>query len=373
MSSRIKGFDGVRAIAVLLVFFQHKAGFGPGHLGVWMFFVLSGFLIAGILAKQRLSIESGASRYMRELSYFMFRRTIRIFPVYYLVLGFLSICVLIGFLGQEYRAGLPYHFAYLSNIWIGQIKQEWEGPFSHFWSLAIEEQFYLLFAPLLLATHVRRHWQICVIFILAGLSSLWFSKSAGAREILIYTHPLTNFWLFALGGLGYHLTGYGVASGRINMMHSFIPTAAAAAIIVLYASESSWKNGPGVYILAQACYGLCIAVLVCWIAGNRHSLLVSLLETRWLAALGRISYGFYLYHALVPSLTTGTRARMLFGDMGLSAWIYIVDVPLNFFITVILSWLSWRLIEKPILRLKERASTMETMQRHKIDALNSQA
>ncbi|MGV3742456.1 MAG: acyltransferase family protein [Burkholderiaceae bacterium] len=374
MSARIKGFDGVRALAVLLVFFQHKAGFGPGHLGVWMFFVLSGFLITGILARQRARIESGTSRYMRELADFMFRRTLRIFPVYYLVLGLLSIGIVSGFLSQDYRAGLAYHFSYLSNIWIGHIKQDWDGPFSHFWSLAIEEQFYLLFAPLILALRLKQHWQACAAIVLVGLSALWILRSGGASDILIYTHPLTNFWMLALGGLGFHLTQRGVSSWRIDMGHSFIPFAAIMAIVVLYAFETRWKDeAAGIHVLAQVCCALSIAALICWTACNQTSTLVAMLEAKWLSALGRISYGFYLYHALVPSLETGTRMRQLFGCAEPPGWIQAIDLPLSFLLTVALSWLSWRLIEKPILRLKDRKRTPGTSLPQNAGAPNVQA
>ncbi|MFP3561804.1 acyltransferase, partial [Paraburkholderia sp. SIMBA_049] len=73
---------------------------------------------------------------------------------------------------------------------------------SHLWSLAIEEQFYLVFAPLLLLLAARRHRAVCLAIVAAGLLSLFAMRAAHWQEITIYTHPLTNFWLLALGGIG---------------------------------------------------------------------------------------------------------------------------------------------------------------------------
>ncbi|MGE8510518.1 MAG: acyltransferase family protein, partial [Paraburkholderia terricola] len=118
MNNRIAGFDGLRAIAVLMVFFQHRL-FGDigeiGHLGVWIFFALSGFLIIGILSAQRARIEKNASRFGAELKRFLFRRTLRIFPIYYLMLIVMCVLMAFGIASPELASGMPFHFAYLSN------------------------------------------------------------------------------------------------------------------------------------------------------------------------------------------------------------------------------------------------------------------
>jgi peptidoglycan/LPS O-acetylase OafA/YrhL len=90
MQRRVKGFDGLRAIAVGLVYAYHSTsaahllGMDAGTLGVRVFFVLSGFLIIGILARQRERIESGHSTFRAEIRAFYYRRALRIFPLYYL-------------------------------------------------------------------------------------------------------------------------------------------------------------------------------------------------------------------------------------------------------------------------------------------------
>src|SRR4051812_7650057 len=100
MSSRINGFDGIRALAVLLVYIQHSnemaTRFALGKIGVWSFFVLSGFLIVRILFAARGRIESSVSTFGAEFGQFLWHRTARIFPIYYLVLILISALALSG-------------------------------------------------------------------------------------------------------------------------------------------------------------------------------------------------------------------------------------------------------------------------------------
>jgi peptidoglycan/LPS O-acetylase OafA/YrhL len=201
MDNRIRGFDGLRAIAVLMVFLQHRVLSSrdeTGHLGVWIFFALSGYLITGILSAQRRTIEKGASDFFAELKRFLFRRTLRIFPIYYLLLAVMAVLMMLGHASPQLKGGLPFHFAYLSNIWIGEVLRYWPGTWSHLWSLSIEEQFYLFFAPLLLLMPIRWHLLVCYAIFVTGVVSVLLMRDTGTPEIVIYTHPLTNFWMLAL-------------------------------------------------------------------------------------------------------------------------------------------------------------------------------
>src|SRR3974390_867800 len=96
---RIRGFDGLRAIAFLLVFASHKIHFRHanafGDVGVWLFFVLSGFLITRILARSRSDIEAGLANTSGSLGHFYLRRTARIFPPYYFLLAIVAVCSLL--------------------------------------------------------------------------------------------------------------------------------------------------------------------------------------------------------------------------------------------------------------------------------------
>ncbi|MFP3566292.1 acyltransferase family protein [Paraburkholderia sp. SIMBA_030] len=356
MNNRIAGFDGLRAIAVLMVFFQHRlfGDFGEvGHLGVWIFFALSGFLIIGILSAQRTRIERGASRFAAELKRFLFRRTLRIFPIYYLMLVVMSVLMAFGIANPELASGMPFHFAYLSNLWIGSVLHYWPGRYSHLWSLAIEEQFYLVLAPLLLLIAARWHRAVCVVIVAVGLASLLAMRAAHWHEITIYTHPLTNFWLLASGGIGGLLIADKESRLRAVLGYGVTPFILSVCLVVFCAAEPVWSrfSSSAEFTVVSALYGVCIAALVCSIACCRSAVVIRLLETRWLVSFGRISYGFYLYHNLIPDLTRNHHAAVLFGG-AVPGWAHAVGIGASFFISLAIAGLSWRWIEEPLLRFK---------------------
>ncbi|NKJ51044.1 acyltransferase [Burkholderia sp. SG-MS1] len=358
MNNRIAGFDGLRAIAVLMVFFQHRL-FGDigeiGHLGVWIFFALSGFLIIGILSTQRLRIEAGTSRFGAELRRFLFRRTLRIFPIYYLMLVVMCVLMAFGLASPELASGMPFHFAYLSNFWIGSVLRFWPGRYSHLWSLAIEEQFYLVVAPLLLLVAVRRHRAVCWTIVVLGLASLLTMRAAHWDEITIYTHPLTNFWLLALGGIGGLMIAREQSALRAWLGCGMTLFALSLALVGLCATEPRWSelDNPMLFTVISAVYGVCIAALVGSIACCRNAVVIGMLETGWLVSFGRISYGFYLYHNLIPDLSRNHHAAAFFGGT-VPLWARAAGIAGSFAISLAIAVLSWRLIEEPILRLKTR-------------------
>ncbi|RDJ99521.1 acyltransferase family protein [Paraburkholderia lacunae] len=356
MNNRIAGFDGLRALAVLMVFFQHRL-FGDigeiGHLGVWIFFALSGFLIIGILSEQRARIERNGSRFAAELKRFLFRRTLRIFPIYYLMLAVMCVLMTLGMADPELAGGMPFHFAYLSNFWIGSVLHYWPGRYSHLWSLAIEEQFYLVFAPLMLLIAARRHGAVCAVIVVVGLASLLAMRAAHWQEITIYTHPLTNFWMLALGGIGGLMIAADAHRLRAVLGHGVTSIALAACVVGFCATEPVWSEltSPLVLTAVSAAYGACIAALVCSIACCRSAVIMGLLETRWLVSFGRISYGFYLYHNLIPDLTRNHHAVALFGG-AVPGWAHVAGIVASFLISLAIAVLSWRFIEAPLLKFK---------------------
>jgi peptidoglycan/LPS O-acetylase OafA/YrhL len=143
----MKQLDGLRAFAVLFTMITHFTranegwlGLIPwGQMGVRLFFVISGFLITGILLRSRLPEDRPA-----ELRIFYIRRFLRIFPVYYATL---AVTTLVNI--RPVRQTLWWHLTYLSNVY--QIVQNpGPSPVTHFWSLAVEEQFYCIWPFLML-------------------------------------------------------------------------------------------------------------------------------------------------------------------------------------------------------------------------------
>lgn len=341
-----------------MVFLQHRvlsAGDETGHLGVWIFFALSGFLITGILSAQRRTIETGASDFFTELKRFLFRRTLRIFPIYYLLLVIMAVLMMLGHVSPQLKSGLPFHFAYLTNIWIGEVLRYWPGPWSHLWSLSIEEQFYLFFAPLLLLVPARWHLRVCYAVFVAGMVSLLWMRVTGTPEIVIYTHPLTNFWMLALGGIGGAWLRMEGSRLRAMLARPWSFVLLLLGVMALCATEPDWANttiSAAVYTLLCALYGIGIAALVCAVACSGSAALVGVLETPWLASLGRISYGFYLYHNFVPDPARLNRVKALFHGAGEPVWLRVGGIAISFGVSLLLAKLSWRFIEAPILRRK---------------------
>lgn len=149
--SHMKQLDGLRAIAVLSVLYYHfySNALPFGIMGVRLFFVLSGFLITGILLQCRRLAETGGQSSLFTLRRFYIRRFLRIFPLFYLVLLVSAVINLQGF-----RDGLWWHAAYLSNVYFAAGGNA--GATIHFWSLSVEEQFYLIWPWLIL--YVPRAW-----------------------------------------------------------------------------------------------------------------------------------------------------------------------------------------------------------------------
>lgn len=184
----IKELDSFRAIAVLFVIIGHGAGVNNylskvfnADFGVNLFFVLSGFLITWILLVNREEAKSAGLSVASIFKMFYIRRTLRIFPLYYL-------CVVIFFLlssilTDNNRFIFPWLFTYSAN-WYFIIHQTWVGHISHVWSLAVEEQFYLIWPTVMLLVSRKLLPLAIFIFIMVGL--LFYFHWSSLYQLLYY-------------------------------------------------------------------------------------------------------------------------------------------------------------------------------------------
>ncbi|ABC36104.1 acyltransferase family protein [Burkholderia thailandensis E264] len=350
----VRGLDGLRAVAVTLVFLSHRAHFGAldvGQIGVWTFFVISGFLIVGELHRGRLAIERGTS--CRRYAFWLFagKRALRILPVYYLLLAALAIAH-----RQLYQRGvdlgLRWHAAFLSDYWIGVVKQGWPGSTSHFWSLAVEQQFYLIAPIVLLTARASRHLAICAAAVALAAAAHLLLCWQHASPVLIYAFSPWNFALIALGGIGGILCNGGVAApeGIAGALMPWIGAAGTAfcATRTLWAAPLSATAGG----LADIGLGASIGILLFWIVSRPEHPAVSLLERAPLAYLGTISYGFYLFHNLIPEhigAMPGVYERLRVPP----ALQELLPEILQFLLAVLLAHLSWQYLEKRLLDYKK--------------------
>jgi peptidoglycan/LPS O-acetylase OafA/YrhL len=349
----VRGLNGLRALAVVLVFLSHKAHVETvdvGKLGVWIFFLISGFLIIGELHRNRVRIEAGSARREAVMCVFFVKRALRIFPIYYLLLFALTIAHAL-FYQREVDLGLAWHYFFLSDYWIGVVKDGWPGTVSHFWSLAVEQQFYLVAPFLLVLTSASRHRMVCAFVVLVGVAGHLAMHVAGASEPLIYALSPLNFSLLALGGLCGMLgqeSGLARAAGRLS-------TGMAGALgVLVFATQPVWSNWVLPFSAVDSAWidiglALSLCVLFEWIVNRPGSIVVSALEFKPLDYLGTISYGFYLFHNLIPS-----KLGFVPTWFASPTWIHtLCALTLQFALAVLLAHLSWHLVEKRLLELKK--------------------
>ncbi|WP_244362266.1 acyltransferase family protein [Burkholderia pseudomallei] len=350
----VRGLDGLRAVAVTLVFLSHRAHFGAvdvGQIGVWTFFLISGFLIVGELHRSRLAIERGASS--RRYAFWLFagKRALRILPVYYLLLAALAIAHRSVY-QRGVDLGLRWHAVFLSDYWIGVVKEGWPGSTSHFWSLAVEQQFYLIAPIVLLAARASRHLTICAAAVALAAAAHLLLYRLHVSPVAVYAFSPWNFALIALGGIGGILRSGGIAApeGVAGALAPWIGTAGAAfcATLALWAAPLPATAGG----LADIGLGLSLGILLFWIVSRPEHPAVSLLEWAPLAYLGTISYGFYLFHNLIPErigVVPGLYERLRVP----SAWQELLPEILQFALAALLAHLSWQYLEKRVLDYKK--------------------
>jgi peptidoglycan/LPS O-acetylase OafA/YrhL len=341
--ARIRGFDGLRALAVTAVFLTHRTTLGHrlelGSQGVWLFFVLSGFLIIGILDRDRAMVEARGVGFGTALWSFVSRRARRIFPVYYLtLLTIVPLLVATGVVLLD-RHGAVMLATYLTNIWIGMQLLHWPKYLGHLWSLAIEEQFYLLMPWIALA--LPRRWlpAACGAIVALGIATKLWLTFTGAPYLTIYTNSLIGFAMIAYGGLcRLALRGDVTREG-----HAAWPVLLPLAAYVAANLGATLLHVPRGWMQATP---LLAGLALVGIARNQASWPVALLELSPLTGLGRVSYGFYVYH---PLICLNTLIPLL-AAFGVSLAMPEHGAALiSFAMALGVSLLSWRLIERPLL------------------------
>lgn len=333
--------DTVRALAVSSVLFAHFGGTLPvtlaqrgldfGALGVRCFYVLSGFLITTIL----LVNTNGAFRVEDVLKRFYARRILRIFPLYYAVLA-------IGFVVETFvmrgqigiRENIGWHIAYLSD-WSGRTM----GLSSHFWSLCVEEQFYLAWPLALVA--LRRAWAIRVLLVSLAVSYLGAALIGNP-----YSARAAGSFAFIGTGCLLALRDRGSVSNRLLLALAGVVAAAWASVIVL--ERLGKQPAQPLEALSQYWQAVAFGALVVGSARGFHGIWGSLFSLRPLRYIGKISYGIYIFHLFVPSVVRHLGGAIIDRlDAGLRA-------ALAACVTFALAALSWRIFESRLLKLKRR-------------------
>jgi peptidoglycan/LPS O-acetylase OafA/YrhL len=319
-----------------------------GELGVRLFFVLSGFLITGILIGCRELGERNPESRLFLTRQFYIRRFLRIFPIYYTVL----IALVVMDAGAA-RTMWPWLFTYTTNIHIWR-HLDWPEKVGHFWSLAVEEQFYLVWPWLML--FLGRRWLVPLLIGLVCLAPVYrlyasfhYATDIARGGFTSGTLTIAVLDSLALGALLALASRSHPERERVQQLLRRLVLPVGALSYVLLLALAHYKiNSHALVTFGQTAE----ALVFCWLIGAASrgfgGNMGRLLEWRPIAYLGKISYGIYIFHNLVP-VVFGAAARKLgvdYQDAG------IVNFVASSLATFAVAALSWHFFEGPINGLK---------------------
>jgi peptidoglycan/LPS O-acetylase OafA/YrhL len=349
----IPSLDGLRAFSVLLVLFGHVAAThgapswmdrpaltSLGNVGVRFFFLISGFLITTLLLREH-------DRHGRiDLKSFYIRRAYRILPAMWTYLAVMALCHASGLIDMSFHIASRLHSA---EVWPDFLRaltftanydHDYNWYTNHLWSLSVEEQFYLFWPLALWLGGMKRATGICLIALLTAPAVRLVMAHSSAHDIalsrefqavadalatgavLALAHDRIVGWtwmqrilnqpLLSLGcGLGLVVGGYGLA----------------------------WAHRPTALVLGQSLANVGVALVILHVVNHSNRWPGRILQFSPIAYIGAMSYSLYLWQEPFLYFHVDTWATRY---------------PQNLLLTMVAAWLSYRLIEQPFLRLKER-------------------
>ena len=358
-----KGLDTLRALAVIFVIKFH---WGPvyddkdpikrfikeiiipdGGFGVFLFFVLSGFLITSILLNAK--VNSNKNSYLLILKNFVIRRALRIFPIYYLL-----IFLLYRINYDDVRVNLWWFLTYTNNI-LCYTTNTWDD-LSHIWTLCIEEQVYLIWPWLILFIKDKYYKYLFLACIFIGIASTYW--------VIIIHHgmgPMLVFNCFDSFGLGGFYAYVRLKEEKCRQFEKIISRIIPFVFLFYFYLKLSYLyHFPtyGIY-LSKIVVSLISIWIIIKVLNNKSPIIQKyFLENRILNFIGMISYGMYLYHNPVTDLYDKYYVEIYtFFGMSREAIDKLVQgvsfQVILFPALVLISWVSYVVIEKPILRLKK--------------------
>ena len=359
VESRVAGgyqpqFDGLRALAVITVMVDHFSADVPnfplpdwihlGATGVRLFLVLSGYFITTSLRHARERMDVGRLSFGKTIGLFYWRRYLRIAPAYFL---FAAVALILGLGGI--RQNWPWLFSGTVN-WMIASANQWPLTISHLWSICVQEQFYF-FWPLLILLLPRR-------WMLAAIISVAVMGVAFRIGCVIFSVPVIARWVLPFGSLDSLAAGaaLGWCGGRLRAMRgnwllALICLWMLSLAAVLRTTDPTQLKS----VLVEPLEAGAFVILVARTAAGFDGLAARLLSLPGLVFAGRISYGLYIYHALVAIVFTRwlpSSLRFIVTNPSLRLMVFGMA-------TVGVAAISWCLVEQPINRL--RAKLTETV------------
>ena len=337
---QIPALDGLRAIAAFLVVLYHGGiAVSPGGLGVLAFFVIRGFLITWLLLDEQ-ERHGGVS-----LRLFYVRRTLRIFPAFYVYW-----VLVVALSAIRHRVVWPQAIAslfYVNNYYQGLFGDPNTG-LSHSWSLGVEEQFYLLWAPAFIWLQNTRRETVAKV-LAVSIVTLWLYRLglvwAGVHQGYIYEAFDTRADQLLLGCLLAFVLRIGAVQSLWNWLCSSIGYSVLIFAVLLFSVflenhfGSIYRDTVG-FTLDALAVALLIPLFICF----RSNVAWGWLNWQPIRYLGRISYSLYLYQQITPDIVRKVVPH--------AAGVFFV--VMNSIVVIIAASFSYHFIERPFLRLKDR-------------------
>lgn len=345
---KIPSLDGIRAIAVIVVFVGH--GFTvhesfPGHVGVTIFFFLSGFLITTLLRRER----DKTGRF--SLGKFYLRRALRILPPAYLAIIASLAVVASGVVENTLKPwGVASEFFMFTNYYIAYGDRDGLPPeTSQMWSLAVEEHYYLIFPAVVLSLLAMKLSLRTIGWSLLGVSVLvlvWriYLASGDLDFYRLYTSTDTRFDILIYGSAMALLLNpvYDDPFPFKRQLTQWTPRLIAPAAVVIFVAVSI---APSLYfrlVWADVILGLCMVPIFWTIVARPDGPVTALLNNRWVAKLGVLSFSMYLFHRLILKIVGE------FISVG-----PVVDV-ISLMVTIAVAQLVFVFVEKPCGQLRKK-------------------
>lgn len=369
----IPGLDGLRALAILTVLGSHTKNYDFGWMGVQFFFVLSGFLISGILLRMKNSLPAG--RYFKS---FYGRRFLRIFPLYYFYLFLLGLAawqtdmIPFKFVQREIQTvvqpQLPHAFLYVYDFLHASAGYIHTPFLSHLWSLSVEEQFYIVWPLVLILTPNEKLKPMFLTAIALGPILRWivylvyqsqaFPALLAPPHLAVYVLPFSHIDAFAFGA---YVSQFPLPKPRIQL--------AALAVVIpalgfgtQYLTRGEIRldtlgyefmlTGSYKFVWAYSLLNYFFALTIH--AVHRTGMWLNFLETPIMRYLGKISYGMYVYHyAVIWFIVQAQNKSRETLDLSINYGMgrtYLLALTA----TTLIAAISFRFLEKPINDLKDR-------------------
>lgn len=371
----IPGLDGLRAIAFLLVFAFHTEYLQFGWVGVSLFFVLSGFLITGILLDMKTTLSTRGYFFK-----FYGRRFLRIFPLYYFYLVLMTVLTA-WLLSVAYRPHfmqifldqVKYAAFYVYDFFFGTINFKFSFFLDHFWSLSVEEQFYIFWPLLILLVPEKSLRKLFLSFVFLGIifrimfllvyRAEIFRFFADTVHLAIFPLPFTHMDAFALGA---YISRFSLpkAKEQFFLLFALLPLTGFTAQFLATGDIGAISSLGYPHLLPNAyqfIWGYTFLNYFCAViiySVVKHGLFNRFLEWSPLRYLGKISYGLYVYH--LPIVWFAIRVR----DFGVEDPFAKPVIALTSFLgTLLVASLSYRYLEKPLLNLKDRFFALQPERR----------